>query len=196
MLLKAFSLSLPRRIQTLPPETCWGRPYKFLKKNAWEGGGGVKWYLLKEKKSRGGALFDRSTKPNIQCTVSVYHKCHFQSTLWTTAPVKVFISAYSANSGNYANNTYILSRNQQSVQFKVQHSHLFIVLQLQLELPASPQSPLPPTFSCTVRSLSSIKCVDEPKGQHHCDEGIQHREPTPVLSLSTPPSAPNVAVKV
>lgn len=109
-------------------------------------GVGVKWYLLKEKKSRGGALFDRSTKPNIQCTVSVYQKCHFQSTLWTTVPVKVFISAYSANSDNYANNTYILSRNQQSVQFKVQYSHLFIVLQLQLELPASPQSPLPPTL--------------------------------------------------
>lgn len=26
-------------------------------------------------------MFDRSTKPNIQCTVSVYQKCHFQSKL-------------------------------------------------------------------------------------------------------------------
>ncbi|KAG8010293.1 Transcription and mRNA export factor ENY2-2, partial [Nibea albiflora] len=41
-------------------------------------------------------------------------------------------------------------------------------------------------FSCTVHLLSSIQLVDEPKDQHHCDEGIQHREPTPVLSLSTP----------
>ncbi len=41
-------------------------------------------------------------------------------------------------------------------------------------------------FSCTVHLLSSIKLVDEPNDQHHCSVGIQHREPTPVLPLSTP----------
>lgn len=65
---------------------CWGHLNPFLQKHAggdhisfWRKmhGRGVKWYLLKEKKSIGNVLFDKSTKPNIQGTVSVYRKCHF-----------------------------------------------------------------------------------------------------------------------
>lgn len=37
---KLFHFLLPRRPPPLPPETRWGRSYKFLRKNAWEGGGG------------------------------------------------------------------------------------------------------------------------------------------------------------
>lgn len=156
----------------------------------------VKWYLLKGKKSIGSALFDKSTKPNIQCTVSVYWKCHFQSTLNFSSSTSIYILiccttnilyvlSYTS-SGNYANNTHILGRNQQSVHFRVQYSHLFLCAAAAAGAASQPIINSTVYFSCTVRLLSSIKVVDEPKDQHHCSEGIQHREPTPVLSLSTP----------
>lgn len=116
---------------------------------------------------------------------------------WTTFPVKVFISSHtippvyvlsSTNSGNYANNTHILGRNQQSAQFRVQDSHLFLCTAAGAAAEAASQPIINSAvyFSSTVRLLSSIKLVDEPKDRHHSSEGIQHREPTPVLSLSTP----------
>ncbi|KAE8288460.1 hypothetical protein D5F01_LYC12332 [Larimichthys crocea] len=85
-----------------------------------------------------------------------------------------------------SNNTHILGRNQQSVQFRVLYSHLFLCAAAAAGAASQPIINCAVYFSCTVHLLSSIKLVDEPKDQHHCGEGIQHREPTPVLSLSTP----------
>lgn len=109
------------------------------------GGGGCSVVCLfcfvfkNRKKSRCSVLFDSNAKSNIVYSIC-FPKMSFPVRTAHHNPGKVFISAYSAHSGNYANNTYILGTNQQSIQSKVQCSHLLLGLQLQLELPASPQS--------------------------------------------------------
>lgn len=92
-------------------------------------GGVVFWVFLclfcfvfqKRKKSRCGVLFDSNAKSNIVFSICL-QKMAFPVHTMHHNPGKVFISANSAHSGNYANNTYILSTNQQSIQSSVQPS--------------------------------------------------------------------------
>lgn len=142
-------------------------------------GGGFKWYLLKQRKSRGNALFDRSTKPNIQCTVSVYQKCHFQSKLKCSFSksfqICIFLQILAII---LIIPTFWAEKKQWPVQFTVQCSHHVIVLQLELELPARLPSALP-----SFRTSFTVRKAANTGG------------PTPVRSLLASPSAANVALK-
>lgn len=116
-------------------------------------------------------MFDRSTKPNIQCTVSVYWKCHFQSELKCSFQEKLFFNV--ANSGNYSDHSNIPE----------QRSHSLCSLQLSARHGAAAGA------DAAGQGLSQLQHLFNFQLRH--EEGSQHWGTCTLVS----PSAGNVAVK-